>query len=127
MRRVDLTEIPHLLNFQWAVESPDKYGLSKAPINIQCTDSMSNKRKHVVLAEKLVKDIDRLVGPRRRSTFLTEAAEEKLMRLRQIAALKAAAGAWKDQDHPELKQGSEKWVRKLRRETERRFKKVTAR
>ena len=37
-------------------------------------------------------------------------------------ALKAAAGAWKDD--PELKQGS---VRKLRQETERRFKRVTAR
>jgi hypothetical protein len=86
-----------------------------------------NKRTHVVLEEKLVKDIDRFVGSRRRSSFLTEAAEEKLMRYRQIEALKAAAGAWKDKDHPELKQGSAKWVRKLRQETERRFKRVTAR
>ena len=49
------------------------------------------------------------------------------MRFRQIAALKAAAGAWKDEDHPELKQGSAKWVRKMRQESERRLKKVTAR
>jgi len=88
---------------------------------------MSSKRTHVVLEEKLVKDIDRLVGPRQRSSFLTEAAQEKLMRFRQIAALKAAAGAWKDEDHPELKQGSAKWVRKMRQESERRLKKVTAR
>jgi hypothetical protein len=39
----------------------------------------------------------------------------------------AADGAWKDKDHPELKQGSANWVRKLRQENERRFKKVTAR
>jgi hypothetical protein len=45
------------------------------------------------------------------------------MRLRQIEALKAAAGAWKDKDHPELKQGSAKWVRKLRQESERRLRK----
>jgi len=88
---------------------------------------MSSKRTHVVLEEKLVKDIDRLVGPRQRSSFLTEAAQEKLLRFRQIAALKAAAGAWKDEDHPELKQGSAKWVRKMRQESERRLKKVTAR
>ena len=88
---------------------------------------MTTKRTHVVLAEKLVKDIDRLVGTRQRSSFLTEAAEEKLMRYRQIEALKAAAGAWKDKDHPELKQGSAKWVRKVRQESERRFKKVTSR
>lgn len=49
------------------------------------------------------------------------------MRLRQIEALKAARGAWKDQDHPELKQGSVKWVQKLRQETERRFKRETVR
>ena len=88
---------------------------------------MSSKRTHVVLEEKLVKDIDRLVGPRQRSSFLTEAAQEKLLRFRQIAALKAAAGAWKDEDHPELKQGSAKWVRKMRQESERRLKKVTVR
>jgi hypothetical protein len=40
---------------------------------------MDTKRMHVVLGERLIKDIDRLVGPRRRSSFLTEAAEEKLM------------------------------------------------
>jgi Arc/MetJ-type ribon-helix-helix transcriptional regulator len=88
---------------------------------------MNAKRTHVVLSDQLVKDIDRLVGTRQRSSFLTEAAEKELMRRRQIEALKVAAGAWKDKDHPELKQGSAKWVRKLRQESERRFQKVTAR
>jgi hypothetical protein len=88
---------------------------------------MITKRTHVVLSEQLVKDIDMLVGSRQRSSFLTQAAEEKLMRLRQLKALEAAAGSWKDKDHPELKQGSAKWVRKLRQESERRFQKVTAR
>ena len=53
--------------------------------------------------------------------------EKKLTRLRQIRALEAAAGSWKDKDHPELRQGAASWVRKLRREYERRFEKVTAR
>ena len=86
-----------------------------------------NRRTHVVLSDQLVKDIDTLVGGRQRSNFITQAAEKELMRLRQIGALKAAAGAWKDKDHPELKQGSANWVRKLRQENERRLKKVTAR
>jgi len=87
---------------------------------------MNTKRTHVVLAEELVEDIDRLVGRRQRSRFLTEAAEKELMRRRQIEALKAAAGAWKDKNHPELKRGSARWVRKMRQNAERRFKKATA-
>jgi hypothetical protein len=63
----------------------------------------------------------------RQRRIISEASERELIRRRQIAALKAAAGAWKDKDHPELKQGSAQWVRKLRLENERRFRKVTAR
>ena len=81
---------------------------------------MPAKRTHIVLSDQLVKDIDTLVGRRRRSSFITEVVEKELARLRQIQAIKAATGAWKDKDHPELKQGSAKWVRKLRQENERR-------
>lgn len=72
-------------------------------------------------------EIDTLVGKRGRSAFLTEAAEKELMRLRQIKALEGAAGAWKDKDHPELRQGAAKWVKKLRSEYDRRFEKIAAR
>lgn len=88
---------------------------------------MNAKRTHVVLSEQLVKEIDALVGARQRSSFISDAAEKELMRRRQIAALRAAAGAWKDGDHPELQEGSAKWVRKLRQEGERRLRKVVAR
>jgi hypothetical protein len=88
---------------------------------------MITKRTHVVLSDQLVKDIDAVVGTRQRSSFLTQAAEEKLMRLRQLKALEAAGGCWKDKDHPELKQGAAKWVSKLRRQDEKRFHKMTAR
>lgn len=88
---------------------------------------MNTKRTHVVLSEQLVKDIDKVVGSRQRSAFLTRAAEKELMRLRQMKALEAAAGAWKDKDHPELKGGAAKWVAKLRRQDEKRFHKLTSR
>jgi Arc/MetJ-type ribon-helix-helix transcriptional regulator len=86
-----------------------------------------NRRTHVVLSDQLVKDIDTLVGSRQRSSFLTQAAERELMRIRQLRAIEAAAGTWKDKDHPELKQGAAKYVAKLRRQDERRFKKVVGR
>jgi metal-responsive CopG/Arc/MetJ family transcriptional regulator len=86
-----------------------------------------NKRTHVVIPEQLVKDIDTLVGSRQRSTFLTQAAEEKLMRYRQLKAIEAAAGAWKEKDHPELEVGAAKYISKLRRQDEKRFQKVTTR
>jgi len=88
---------------------------------------MNAKRTHVVLPDQLVKEIDALVGARQRSSFISEATERELMRRRQIEALKAAAGAWKDKDHPELEQGSAKWVRKLRQDSQKRFQKGTAR
>jgi len=47
------------------------------------------------------------------------------MRLRQLKALEAASGSWKDKDNPELKQGAAKWVNKLRRQDEKRFQKIT--
>jgi len=84
---------------------------------------MNTRRAHVVLEERLLRDIDRLVGARQRSNFLTEAAEEKLMRIRQIEALKQLV-PWKDKDHPELKQGAAKWISKLRRQDERRYKRI---
>lgn len=49
------------------------------------------------------------------------------MRMRQIKALDQAAGAWKDKDHPELKQGAAKWMKQLRRESESRLSKAAAR
>ena len=88
---------------------------------------MNTKRTHIVIPQQLVAEIDTLVGKRGRSTFLTQAAEKELLRLRQIKALEAAAGSWKDKDHPELKQGAAKWVKKLRKEYDRRFEKITSR
>lgn len=87
---------------------------------------MNTKRTHVVIPEQLVKEIDALVGNRQRSSFLKQAAERELMRLRQLKALKSSAGSWKDSDHPELRGGSAKWVRAMRRENERRFQKATS-
>jgi hypothetical protein len=86
---------------------------------------MSTKRTHIVISEELATEIDRLVGRRQRSHFLTQAAQREVKRLRMLSALEQAAGSWKDSDHPELKQGSAKLVERMRGEDEVRFKKVT--
>ena len=85
--------------------------------------STQQARTHVVLPAQLVAEIDALVGARRRSRFIAQAAEQRLQQERQTRALEAGLGAWKDEDHPELKGGSYAWVRKLRQESEARFKK----
>ena len=81
-----------------------------------------NRRAHVVVSKELLKEIDSFVGNRQRSSFITAAAEKELMRLRQLRALQNLV-PWKDKDHPELKQGAAKSVRKLRREYDQRLKK----
>jgi Arc/MetJ-type ribon-helix-helix transcriptional regulator len=80
-------------------------------------------RTHITLPEEVRADLDRLVEKRERSRFITEAVRKALLIARQKEALQQAAGAWKDKDHPELEAGSVAWVRKLRRESETRFKK----
>jgi metal-responsive CopG/Arc/MetJ family transcriptional regulator len=88
---------------------------------------MNSRRTHIVIPESLVSEIDRLVGKRNRSGFLTQAAERELRRLQQINALEGAAGAWKDKNHSELKAGAANWVKELRKESERRLHKTAAR
>lgn len=80
-------------------------------------------RTHIIIPEPLVQEIDRVVGKRGRSAFLAQAAEKELRRLRQIQALERSAGVWKDKDHPELKAGAARWVKSLRKESDRRLPK----
>lgn len=88
---------------------------------------MNTKRTHVVLPADLVSQIDTLVGKRKRSRFLADLASREVRRLRLLKALKRAAGSWKDEDHPELKNGAAAWIEQLRQEDEERFRRVTKR
>lgn len=82
---------------------------------------MSARRTHIIIPEPLVSEIDRLVGKRGRSEFLTQAAEKELRRLQQIRALENVGGSWKDKDHSELKGGAARWVKELRKESDQRL------
>lgn len=82
------------------------------------------RRAHVILPVDLVADIDKLVGKRCRSAFIAEVARDEIQRRQQRNALRAAKGAWKDEDHPELKDGAAAWVNQMRSESEKRFQEI---
>lgn len=75
-------------------------------------------RTHVVLPDKLVQDVDKLVGKRRRSHFMEEAIREKLKRDKLLSALQQTAGIISADDYPDWST-TEKvaaWVRQCRQE-----------
>jgi Arc/MetJ-type ribon-helix-helix transcriptional regulator len=80
---------------------------------------MPGKRTHVVIPESLVRAIDSLVGKRRRSTFIADAARREVERRELLTALEATSGSWKDENHPELRDGAAAWVAEQRREDSR--------
>ncbi len=73
-----------------------------------------NRKAHVILPIEVVADIDKLVGKRGRSAFLTEIAQREIKIHRQCEVLCETAGAWKSEDHPALAQGAAAWVRQIR-------------
>lgn len=74
-------------------------------------------RAHVMVPEDLLREVDALVGDRKRSQFFVEAAREKLDRLKLRRAAHELAGFLKDTDtlHWETPEASSEWVRSLRR------------
>ena len=79
---------------------------------------MNTKRAHVLLPEDLLREIDALVGPRGRSSFLVDTAREEVRRQKLLHFLDTKEPSWKTKDHPELAGGAASWVRKLRTESE---------
>lgn len=76
-------------------------------------------KAHLIIPEELLKSIDKLVGRRKRSEFITRATKKEMKRIQLQEALEKAAGLWKDENYPELKQkGTYQWVRDLRKEKE---------
>ena len=85
------------------------------------SESMVGKRAHIYLPHELVAEIDVLVGKRGRSRFIASAASAEVRRQRQLMAIEKYAGAWREEDHPELKGGARKWIARLRAENEHRI------
>jgi hypothetical protein len=86
-----------------------------------------SRRTHVILPIDVVADIDKLVGKRGRSAFLTGLAQREIKLRRQREVLGEIAGAWKTEDHPELADGAESWVREIRALDTGRFEEIERR
>ena len=85
---------------------------------------MATRRAHVVLPDDLVSEIDKIVGARGRSAFLAELARREIKRRNLLAIFTRDEPIWKDEDHPELKDGASEWVRRMRAESEARFDRI---
>ena len=84
---------------------------------------VTKSKAHLIFPEDLLQAIDKLVGKRGRSKFVVEATRKELKKIQLLQALQEAAGSWKDEDYPELKEkGTYQWVRDQRELEEKRFK-----
>ena len=83
-------------------------------------------RTHVVLPKELVDELDKLVGPRKRSEFITEATEEKLRKLKLMQAAKEFRGSLAEVDIPgwETPEAVSEWVRASRRLDDQRLDRI---
>lgn len=77
-------------------------------------------RLHITLREDLVKELDRRVGSRRRSTFIAHAIGQALDDERRWELIASAIGAIADGDHS-WDSDAERWVRDQRRADTRRM------
>lgn len=77
-------------------------------------------RTHFIAPKDLIDEVDRLVGPRHRSEFITAAATEKLKRKKLVLAMREAMKL-PPVDVPEWKtaESTSQWVHDLRVESDR--------
>lgn len=73
----------------------------------------------------VIAEVDKIVSPGQRTAFLIDLAKREIKLNRQRSALRAAKGAWKPEDHPELEHGAAQWVHNIRQESVKRFEKMT--
>ncbi|MDK1029464.1 MAG: hypothetical protein QGM50_11520 [Anaerolineae bacterium] len=60
------------------------------------------ERMNLYLTKPVMDDLRRLIPARERTRFVEEILARELRRRKLKAALKASAGAWKAEDHPDL-------------------------
>lgn len=75
------------------------------------------RQANFMIPDDLLSDLKQLVGLRQQSRFVAEAIRKELQREKMKNALKNSFGAWKDEDHPELKDGVDHYVRSQRKST----------
>ena len=74
------------------------------------------RRIIVTLPESLLGDLKRFVPARKRNEVIVAATEELVRKMRLLAVLEETAGAWTDENHPDLATPGdvETWLRDVR-------------
>lgn len=76
-------------------------------------------RMNVIFKDELLEEIRELIPARQRSEFIEEAVRTRLALFRQERAIRAAFGAWSEQDRlspeEEIRQSRESWGKRQSR------------
>lgn len=75
------------------------------------------RQANFLLPKDLLDELKRIVPKREQSKVIAEALKKELKRMKLRQALLTSFGAWKDEDHPELQEGTETFIRNLRKST----------
>jgi hypothetical protein len=73
------------------------------------------KQANFLLPEGLLDELRESVPRRQQSRFVVDALRKELNRLKLEKVLQTTFGAWKTEDHSELKKGADRFVRTLRK------------
>ena len=79
-------------------------------------------RTHFIAPKELIEEVDKLVGPRRRSEFLTRAVTKELQREKLLRLTREVMKSPPDEEYTpgwETPEAVSKWVHDLRRENDR--------
>jgi len=87
---------------------------------------MPRQRAIAQIPIDLAARIDQIAGPGHRSEYIVEILERELRRRSLLEILRNREPIWKNEDHPELANGAEAWIRQLRQESEARFQREFA-
>ncbi|MDD5434857.1 MAG: hypothetical protein PH343_05450 [Nitrospira sp.] len=76
-----------------------------------------SKQANFLLPEDLLEELKKTVSRRQQSKVVAEALRKELKRLKLKKAIEGSFGAWNVNEHPELKSGTEAYVRSTRKST----------
>lgn len=80
------------------------------------TSDMDTQKITITLPKRVLTRLNELVPARKRSSFISDALEERLAIEEQVIALEESAGAWTDAAHPDMIDDAaiDRWLETLR-------------
>jgi len=73
------------------------------------------KQANFLLPKDLLEDLKKNVPRMEQSKVVAEALKKELKRIKLKRALKESFGIWNNSDHPELVEGTDKYIRRIRK------------